>query len=58
MLKVQTRTTLEQKMLPIKNEQFRTTKKHDHIAINHILKKSRSGYNDKAYPTNTCLKLK
>ena len=28
-LKVQTGTTLEQKMIPIKNEQFRTVKKHD-----------------------------
>ena len=28
-MKVQTRTTLEQKMMPIKNEEFRTIKKHD-----------------------------
>ena len=27
--KVQIRATLEQKMMPIKNEQFRTIKKHD-----------------------------
>ena len=31
MLKVQTRKTLEQKMMPIKNEQFRAIKKHDLI---------------------------
>ena len=28
-LKVQTRATLEQKMMPIKNKQFHTIKKHD-----------------------------
>ena len=35
-LKVQTTATLEEKMMPIKNEQFRTIKKknHDHIVIN------------------------
>ena len=34
MLNVQTRATLEQKMMPIKNEQFRTIeKKHDQISV-------------------------
>ena len=30
-LKVQTRATIEQKMVPINTDKFRTTKKHDHI---------------------------
>ena len=38
-LKVQTRATLEQKMMRIKNEKFRTIKKnHDHIKITTLIK--------------------
>ena len=38
-MKVQTRATLEQKMMRIKNEKFRTIKKkHDHIKITTLIK--------------------